>query len=65
MDRIQQNPFQFKACEELPAKSKMYRKAICFSWLIIYKVVKTEIRILGIIHSSRNSSKIKSLRKVL
>jgi plasmid stabilization system protein ParE len=29
IDRIQQNPFQFKECEELPTKSKMYRKAIC------------------------------------
>jgi plasmid stabilization system protein ParE len=65
IDRIQQTPFQFKSCEELPAKSKMYRKAICLSWLIIYKVVKTEIRILGIIHTSRNPSIIKSLRKVL
>jgi plasmid stabilization system protein ParE len=62
--RIQQNPFQFKSCEELATKSKIYRKAICLSWLIIYKVVNDEIRVLGIIHSSRNPSIIKSLRKV-
>lgn len=32
IDRIGLNPFAFKECEELPTKSKIYRKAICKSW---------------------------------
>ncbi len=34
------------------------------SWLIIFKVKDSDIVILGIIHSSRKPSRIKSLRKV-
>lgn len=61
-ERIAKNPFAFKACEAIPTKSKMYRQAICKSWLIIYKVVNTEITVLGIIHSSRKPTRIKALR---
>jgi plasmid stabilization system protein ParE len=64
IDKIQQNPTAFKECEELPTKTKMYRKATCFSWSIIYKITDSEIIILGIIHHSRRPSKIKTLRKV-
>ena len=31
IDRIAENPFAFKECEELPTKNKIYRKAICKS----------------------------------
>jgi len=61
-ERIAEHPFAFKTCEALPTKSNIYRQAICMSWLIIYKVVKTEITILGIIHSSRKPAHIKALR---
>ena len=62
-ESIAKNPFAFKACEAIPTKSKMYRQAVCLSWLIIYKVVKTTITILGIIHSSRKPARIKALRR--
>ena len=62
--RIQRNPFSFRECEEIQTISKIYRKAMCMSWNIIYKVESSEILILGIIHSSRRSSKIKNLRKL-
>ncbi len=64
IDRIKANPFAFKECEEIPTKAKMYRKAVCYSWYVIYKVVDTSIRIIGVIHASRKPSKIKNLRKV-
>lgn len=64
IDRIGLNPFAFKECEELLTKTKRYRRAICFSWVIVYKITGTEILILGIIHSSRRPSKVKALRKV-
>ena len=64
IDRIEQNPLAFRECEEIPTKTKIYRKAVCMSWLIIYKIKDSEVVILGIIHGSRRVSKIRSLRKV-
>ena len=62
-ERIRKNPFAFRECEEIPTRNKVYRKAVCMSWLIIYKIKTSEIIILGIIHSSRQPSRIKKLRK--
>jgi len=64
IDYIGQHPFAFRQCEEIPTKNKIYRKAICLSWLIIYKIKHSEIIILGIIHSSRKPSIIKTLKKL-
>jgi plasmid stabilization system protein ParE len=64
IERIEKNPFAFRACEEIPTKNKIYRKAVCLSWLIIYKIKHTEIIILGIIHGHRRPSRLKILRKV-
>ncbi len=64
IDRIGQNPLAFRECEEIPTQKKIYRKAVCMSWNIIYKIKSSEIIILGIIHSSRRLSKVRSLRKV-
>ena len=64
LDRIQSNPFAFIECPFIPTKTKIYRQAICLSWYIVYKVIDTQITILGIIHTSRKPSKIKVLRKV-
>lgn len=38
IDRIEHNPLVFRECEEIPTKTKMYRKAVCMSWFIIYKI---------------------------
>lgn len=62
-EKIALNPLVFKECEELPTKTKMYRKAVCMSWHIIYKIKGEIIYILGIMHSSRKPSKIKKLKK--
>jgi plasmid stabilization system protein ParE len=64
IDRIEKNPSAFRECEEIPTINKIYRKAVCLSWLIIYKIKPSEITILGIIHAHRRKSKIKDLRKV-
>jgi plasmid stabilization system protein ParE len=64
IDRIGQNPLAFRECEEIPTKTKVYRKAVCMSWNIIYKIKAAEIVILGIIHGSRRASKVKKLRRV-
>jgi len=62
--KIEKNPFSYRECEEIQTKTKIYRKAVCMSWLIIYKVTDLNIIILGIIHSSRRTSKIGILKRV-
>jgi hypothetical protein len=42
----------------------MYRKAICLSWQIVFRIRKKQITVLGIIHSNRKRSYIKKLRKI-
>lgn len=64
IDRIKNNPLIFRECEEIPTKTKIYRKAGCMSWNIIYRVKAFEIVVLGVIHGSRNASKTKNLRKL-
>jgi plasmid stabilization system protein ParE len=64
IDRIEKNPSAFRECDEMPTINKIYRKAACLSWLIIYKIKPTEIVILGIIHAHRRKSNIKNLKKV-
>jgi plasmid stabilization system protein ParE len=61
---IEKNPYAFKECNEISTKTKKYRQAVCQSWLIIYKIKDSEITILGIIHTSRKPSKIKTLRNI-
>ncbi len=64
IDQIGLRPYHFKECSLLPTKSKMYRQTLCLSWYIIYKIVDTQITILGIIHVSRKPSKRKAMKKV-
>lgn len=63
IERIQHHPHAFRECEELSTKSRMYRRALCKSWLIIFKVQPALITILGIIHTSRKPAGIRKLRK--
>jgi len=64
IDRIARNPFAFRECEELSTKTKMYRRALCYSWRIIYRINNNMVLILGIIHSARRPSIIRPLRKI-
>lgn len=64
IDRIALNPFPFKECEEITTRTKMYRRAVCLSWIIVYKIVPAEIIVLGIIHKSRKPAMLKALKKI-
>ena len=64
IDRIGKNPFAFRECEEIPTPNKIHRKALCLSWLIIYRVNPDEVVILDIIHGSRQSNHIKRMKKI-
>jgi len=62
--RIEQNPLAFRECEEIRTKTKIYRKAVCLSWTLIFKIKDSEIIVLGIIHGSQRASKVRKLRSV-
>jgi len=62
IERIEKNPLAFRECAEIPTQNKIYRKAICLSWLIIYRVRHYEINILVLIHQHRKPSRIRSIR---
>jgi plasmid stabilization system protein ParE len=64
IDRIAANPYAFKECAEIPTKTKMYRKAACYSWTIVFKITASEIVVLGVIHSARRPSRLKALKKI-
>ena len=64
IEKIRKNPYAYKECEAIPTKTKIYRQAVCMSWLIIYKIMKNEIRVLGIIHGARRPTIIKKLRNI-
>jgi plasmid stabilization system protein ParE len=64
IDRIARNPHAYKVCSEIPTASKIYRRANCLSWAIIYKIKADEIIVLGVIHQSCRPSRFRSLKKV-
>lgn len=64
IDKIASNPFAYKECEYIPTKTKIYRQVKCLSWLIVYKILDSEILILGIIHSASRPAKIRKLKKI-
>lgn len=63
--RIALNPTAFREVEELRTASRLYRRAICRSWSIVFRIRHDEILILGIIHTASRSSKFKSLKRVV
>lgn len=63
-DRIARNPYAFRECEELATKSKMYRRALCYSWRIVYRIKSSKVLILGIVHNSRRPTILHHLRRV-
>jgi plasmid stabilization system protein ParE len=64
INHISKNPRIYRECEEIPTVNKIYRKAVCQSWLIIYKIKAQEVVILGIIYGSRKPAFIKKFRKI-
>jgi plasmid stabilization system protein ParE len=62
-DSLGEMPLRHPECRELPTKSKIYRNAVYANkYRIIYRVVASEVVILGIIHTSRSPAEIKKLR---
>ena len=64
VERLDINYFAFPECKFLPTKNKIYRNIIWNKYLIVYKIVKDEILVLGLFHTSQNPDKLKSFRKI-
>jgi hypothetical protein len=51
-------------CRFLPTKNHIYRNIVWGNYLIIYKILKKEIWVVGLFHTKQNPGKLKSYKKV-
>lgn len=61
-------PKRFKTypeCRFLPSKNKIYRNIVLDAHLIIFKVTKSRIEVLDIIHKASSIKKIRQTKKVI
>jgi hypothetical protein len=64
VDTILPNIYQYPACFFLKTKKHIYRNIIWNNHLIIYKIMKNEIWIVGLFHTKQDPKKLKLYRKV-
>ena len=62
LEQVIINPVGYKECPELKTKSISFRQAICYHWLILFKIEDNLIRVLTIVSGRRLRSRIKELR---
>lgn len=62
MFKIIQNPLIYSECENLPTKTKTYREATYKTWLIIFKLKNSHIKILGVLSGKRKTSSFRKIR---
>ncbi len=63
IEKIRKNPFAYKECEAIRTKTKIYRQAVCMSWLIIYKIMKSEFVFLELFMVPGNLRWLRNLEK--
>ena len=64
VDGLSQKYLVFPECRFLPSKNKVYRNIVWRDYLIIYKILKKEVLVLGIFHCKQNPVRLKSFRRV-
>jgi plasmid stabilization system protein ParE len=64
LDTLSEYYTAYSECRHLATKSRKYRNIILDAHLIIYRVTKTRIEVLDIVHSRSSISKIRSVRKI-
>ncbi|QSB27217.1 type II toxin-antitoxin system RelE/ParE family toxin [Flavobacterium sp. CLA17] len=62
MAKIIHNPLLYSECENIPTKTKIYREASYKTWLIIFKIKKNHITILGVLSGKRKASSFRKIR---
>lgn len=64
IEGLSTNYLLFPECRYITTKSKMYRWIILDSHLLIYRVTKTKVQVLRLIHAKRSITKVKTVRKI-
>lgn len=64
VDSIFPHYLNYPECRFLPTKNNIYRNIIWGKYLIVYKILKKEILVLGVFHSKQNPAKLKAYRRV-
>jgi toxin ParE1/3/4 len=64
IEGLSTNYLIFPECHHLITKSKMYRWIILDAHLIIYRVSKTRIQVLRLIHAKRSITTVKKSRNI-
>lgn len=64
VDSILPSYLAYPECRFLLTPKNIYRNIIWGNYLIIYKIRKKEILVLGIFHTKQNPNKLKSLRRI-
>ena len=64
VDNLPGNYLLFPECRFLRTKNKIYRNIIWKDYLIVYKILKKEILVLGVFHGKQNPIKLKSYRRI-
>ena len=54
----------YPECRSIRTKDKAYRTMIYNSYLIIYRITKSRIEVLSVLHSSRSIQNIKSVKRI-
>ena len=64
VDELPQNYLQYPECRFIPTKNQQYRNIVWRDYLIIYKILKKEILVLGVFNARQHPRKLKSYRKI-
>jgi hypothetical protein len=63
VDSILPNPYIYPECRFLPTKTQIYRNIVWGNYLIIYRVKKEIVEVLGVFHTKQKPAKIKLVKK--
>ena len=63
-EQLDKNYLIYPECRFLQTKKEIYRNIIWNKYLIIYKIMKDEIWIIGLFHTSQSPNKLKAFRKI-
>ena len=64
VERLSTNYLFFPECHHLITKAKMYRWIIMDAHVIIYRLQKTEVQVLRLIHARRSITRIKATQRI-
>ena len=64
VDAILPHYFIYPECRFLITKNNLYRNIVWGNYLLVFKVLKNEILVLGVFHALQNPKKLKAYRRI-